>query len=104
MALLSLAALSLISSPSFVCINLLTLFSTSDAVTNAFLSDQSFTTKPTFRTSVIRVAFLGWSECMGHVAIGTPMVMLSKHEFHPQWLINPPVERWLRISNWGAQS
>ena len=37
MAFLSLTALSRISSPSFVSINLLTVFSTTEALTNGFL-------------------------------------------------------------------
>ncbi|KAL4587486.1 hypothetical protein LXL04_000357 [Taraxacum kok-saghyz] len=32
------------------------------------------------------------------------MVILSIHEFHPQWLINPPVAGCASISNCGAHS
>ncbi|KAK2966744.1 hypothetical protein RJ640_001068 [Escallonia rubra] len=34
-----------------------------------------------FKTGVR--AFRGWSECIGHAAMGTPMLMLSMNEFHP---------------------
>ncbi|RDX65538.1 hypothetical protein CR513_55797, partial [Mucuna pruriens] len=77
-------ALCLISSPSLLAINMVTAFSISEAATNSFRRSQSLTTSPTLRTCVTKTLFLGWSECIGHAAIGTPIVMLSMQEFHPQ--------------------
>ena len=94
----------LISWPSSDAISFRTAFSMVVAITNSFRLAQSLMRRPTRSSSVISTAFLGWSECIGHAAMGTPIVMLSMQEFHPQWLTNPPVDGWLKISNCGAQS
>nr|GMC82003.1 hypothetical protein CR513_55797 [Ipomoea batatas] len=82
------AALCLIRSPSSVAISLFTACSTADDVTIWSRRAQSLTTIPILRTLVISTVFLGWSECIGHAAMGTPMDMLSMHEFHPQTQTN----------------
>lgn len=97
------AALRLISVPSVDAISFFTTLSTTSAFTTSFLLAQSFTTNPIFKTSVTKIVFRGWSECIGQAAMGTPIDILSMHEFHPQWLMNPPVEEWPSISNCGAQ-
>ncbi|ERN15756.1 hypothetical protein AMTR_s00039p00079820 [Amborella trichopoda] len=91
-ASLSSAAFLFISAPSSDPISFLTAFSTLSALTTSSLSCYSFTATPTPSTPVTNCAFTGWSECIGHATIGTPMEMLSMHEFHPQCVMNPPVE------------
>uniref|UniRef100_A0A7C9ETN9 Uncharacterized protein n=1 Tax=Opuntia streptacantha TaxID=393608 RepID=A0A7C9ETN9_OPUST len=78
------AALFLISSPCFDVISLLTASSMVSDVTSSARCTQSLTNTPILSTSVNKMAFLGWSECIGHAATGTPMLILSMHEFHPQ--------------------
>ncbi|EYU20760.1 hypothetical protein MIMGU_mgv1a016890mg [Erythranthe guttata] len=36
--------------------------------------------------------------------MGTPIEMLSTHEFQPQWLMKPPTDRCASICSCGAQS
>ncbi|PON57033.1 hypothetical protein TorRG33x02_294610 [Trema orientale] len=89
---------------SFDAINFLIPFATVSAFTTSSRWVQSLTEAPTPSNFVTSIAFLGWSVCIGHAPIGTPIVMLSTHEFHPQWLKNPPVDGCPKISNWGAHS
>ncbi|KAH7844737.1 hypothetical protein Vadar_031177 [Vaccinium darrowii] len=78
------SALFPISSPSFDAISFLTAFAMVDEDTIFSLYSHVFTGRPTFKISVTRKAFLGWSECMGQAAMGALIVILSKHEFQPQ--------------------
>ncbi|CAA6655389.1 unnamed protein product [Spirodela intermedia] len=89
----------LISFPSPVAITLRIAASTAADGTVSSLRRQSCTGTPTLSSSVSRRAFLGWSECMGHAATGTPILRLSMQEFHPQWLRKSAVERWPRMSS-----
>ncbi|KAJ0621909.1 hypothetical protein HanRHA438_Chr01g0013021 [Helianthus annuus] len=77
-------ALFLISLPSSESINILIASSITEDITTSPSRPQSPTFTPIFKTSVISVAFLGCSECIGQAAIGTPIVMLSMLEFQPQ--------------------
>lgn len=95
------AALRLISFPSSVAMSVFNTFSMVADLTKSCWWN-SLTLVPIFSTSVIRKALHGWSECIGQAAIGTPILMLSVHEFHPQWLRNPPIDKCPRISNWGC--
>ncbi|GER57529.1 pyrimidine-specific ribonucleoside hydrolase RihB, partial [Striga asiatica] len=99
------AARLLISSPSSpAAINLPTASLTTRALTNSSRFSQSLATSPVFRTLVMKIALIDWSVCMGHANTGTPVIRLSKHEFHPQCVRNPPVASWANISTCGAQS
>ena len=73
MAFLSLTALSRISSASFVSINLLTAFSTNEALTNALLCPIYFRTKPNLSTSEVKTVF-SWLVRVGNATIAAPMV------------------------------
>jgi hypothetical protein len=42
------------------------------------------------------------SAALGHARMGTPAHTVSRIEFHPQWLKNPPVARCFRICICGA--
>ncbi|KAJ8449832.1 hypothetical protein Cgig2_001488 [Carnegiea gigantea] len=87
MAAPSSAALFLIFSPSFDVISLLTTSSIVFDVTGSGCSAscaQLVTSIPILSASVMKMAFLGCSECIGHAAMGTPTLMLSMHEFQPQ--------------------
>ncbi|KAL8166280.1 hypothetical protein V2J09_007779 [Rumex salicifolius] len=44
-----------------------------------------------------------WHAKKGQQSIGTPASMLSKVEFQPLWVRNPPMARWARTSSCGAQ-
>lgn len=39
---------------------------------------------------------------LGHPSTGTPAHTVSRIEFHPQWLKNPPIARCFRICGCGA--
>uniref|UniRef100_A0A5K1ALK0 Uncharacterized protein n=1 Tax=Nymphaea colorata TaxID=210225 RepID=A0A5K1ALK0_9MAGN len=38
----------------------------------------------------------------GHATMGTPAIMLSSTEFHPQCVTNPPTASWLSTLTCGA--
>ncbi|RXI06525.1 hypothetical protein DVH24_025661 [Malus domestica] len=54
-------------------------------------------------TSSTSLALTGWSSCIGMAIIGTPNLMLSNTELHPQWLTNPPTLGCCNIFACGAQ-
>ncbi|MQM13173.1 hypothetical protein Taro_046096 [Colocasia esculenta] len=54
-------------------------------------------------TLTINLSFRNCSAKNGQVSTGTPAQMASRHEFHPQWVTNPPTAEWERIATCGAQ-
>lgn len=107
MALPSSAALLLIPSPSSDAMSNLTAPSMDDESTRQLpfsSAGHCSTMRPILRILVTRMQLLGWSECIGHATMGTPMLRLSTHEFHPQWLKKPPTHRCPRITSCGTHS
>ncbi|WRX23186.1 hypothetical protein QQP08_015673 [Theobroma cacao] len=88
----------LISSASSPTITRLTALSISSFITLNFVLGSSPhlhhslapTSTPIFRTSVTSFSLQNCSAQRGQVTIGTPAVILSIVEFHPQWVMNPP--------------
>ncbi|WVZ68919.1 hypothetical protein U9M48_017794 [Paspalum notatum var. saurae] len=90
----------------------LSSFPTSDSITSlTFFSTSSALTKPvsypcisipTPMPSVMNTLFIFCSAYSGQHNIGTPAVRPSMVEFHPQWVTNAPVARWLSTSACGA--
>ncbi|KAH0463237.1 hypothetical protein IEQ34_007819 [Dendrobium chrysotoxum] len=95
-------AFSLILLPSSPSITILTTSSTLSAATTSCRRSHSLTTTPTFNPSASSLVLAGWSECIGQAITGTPQLTASMHEFHPQWLMNPPVARWANTSSCGT--
>ncbi|CAA7397562.1 unnamed protein product [Spirodela intermedia] len=52
---------------------------------------------PTFSKSTSSLSLKNWSANIGHVTTGSPTAMLSRLEFQPQWVINPPTATRLKI-------
>ena len=90
-------ALSLIASPSFPAISLLIAFSISP------LSNSFSNSRPTLHTWLTYLAFTLWSPKHGLHIIGIPSQILSRVEFQPQWLKNPPTALCAKTSFCGAQ-
>nr|CAB3500462.1 unnamed protein product [Digitaria exilis] len=60
------------------------------------------TLTPIPSTSTAIFSFRNWSVKCGHVTTGSPAVMASSVEFHPQCVTNPPTAAWDRIVTCGA--
>ncbi len=58
---------------------------------------------PIFHSCVMYWQFKIWSEKKGQPSMGTPVEMLSKVEFQPQWVRNAEIEGWERTFIWGTQ-
>ncbi|KAM3690686.1 hypothetical protein ACB098_09G142200 [Castanea mollissima] len=84
---------------SLLCfIRVLIIISTVD------LSHVSFISSPIFHPSLTHLLLSWWSPNNGQQIKGTPAPMLSKIEFQPLWVKNPPTAEWARTSSCGAQS
>ncbi|KAJ6851801.1 flavanone 7-O-glucoside 2''-O-beta-L-rhamnosyltransferase-like [Iris pallida] len=53
-------------------------------------------------SSTTSFALMGWSSCIGRATIGTPNLIASMTELHPQCERKPPILGWVSISLWGA--
>ncbi|KAF7826160.1 hypothetical protein G2W53_017324 [Senna tora] len=62
----------------------------------------AFGLNATLTSSVIITAFILCSAYSGQATNGTPFTTLSRIEFHPQCVKNPPVDGWLRTWACGA--
>uniref|UniRef100_A0A804QG91 Uncharacterized protein n=1 Tax=Zea mays TaxID=4577 RepID=A0A804QG91_MAIZE len=79
----------------------LTLASTSSALTSPCCHPTIST--PTMASSTMNSLFIFCSAYIGQQSIGTPAVIPSSTEFHPQCVTNAPVALWLSTSTCGAQ-
>ena len=68
------------------------------------LSHVSFISSPILHPSLSHLLLRWWSPNRGQQIIGTPASMLSKIEFQPLWVKNPPTAGWTRTSSCEAQS
>jgi hypothetical protein len=89
-------ALCLISTPSLSTISLLIPFSIFP------LSKTPSISKPIFHTRHTYLELKSWSPKNGRHSIGTPSQTLSRVEFQPQWLQNPPTAPCANTSFCGA--
>ncbi|KAG2562400.1 hypothetical protein PVAP13_8KG252009 [Panicum virgatum] len=89
-------------SPFSDSITSLTLASTSSAVTRPCCHPTIST--PTPYSSTMNTLFIFCSTYRVQQSIGTPAVIPSSTEFHPQCVTNAPVARWWSTSTCGAHS
>nr|GMD69558.1 hypothetical protein CFOL_v3_12690 [Ipomoea batatas] len=86
--------LALISSPAFSATTLFTALPMSSAWSRP---SSSLKTSVAMPSSTAILAVTNCSECMGMAINGIPKCMLSRKEFHPHCITNPPTLGWLRI-------
>ena len=65
-------------------------------------SSISFKPNATLISSTKNTLFNLCSAYNGQATIGTPTLIASSTEFHPQWVTNPPTESWLSAFTCGA--
>ncbi|KAH0458683.1 hypothetical protein IEQ34_011497 [Dendrobium chrysotoxum] len=83
---------------SLSSINHLTLLSTSSAVTHSSRRRSTAISAANPISAAIMNAFKCCSAYIGQVTIGTPYHKLSRMEFQPPCVTNPPTATWPKIS------